>query len=93
VYCSGNAGLGGISVVGVERETTELLIADEAKSSMLGRLRRASGGCSMLERGVVVDELGFDACVLLAVKAPEADFQDFNMDLRTPLLLSGGGCC
>lgn len=44
---------------------------------------------------MTVEELGLDVWPLFADNAPDADFHDFKMDLRTPLLLSAGagGCC
>lgn len=71
----------------------EPLTAWDANSKTLGLrfLAPASACCSILDLGVVVEELFFDA-----ESEPEADFHDFRIDLRTPLFLSGafvGGCC
>lgn len=85
--CSGMAGLGGMSL-NVVLEAMELRITDVAMSRTLGRLLRVdSVDCSVLDRGVPLDEggremLDFELC------KPEADFQDLRIDFLTPLLLS-----
>lgn len=80
MYCSGKAGLGGMSE-SIEDPPMEDRIPF-VKSATLGLLLRPSGGWSVLDRGV--DEEDVDLCFDEAER-PVADFHDLRMDLRTPL--------
>lgn len=87
------AGLGGISL-NVVLDAMELRITDVAMSRTLGRLFRVdSVDCSVLDRGVPLDEGGRPEMLDLELCSPEADFQDLRIDFLTPLLLSAPEPC
>lgn len=82
-YCSGSAGLGGMSLRDVDEPSeSEERIAPAAMSSMLGRRRRfGSGCCSVLEREAV------EEIELLAEPVERLPpFRDLRMDFRTLFL-------
>ena len=79
-YCSGKAGLGGISAsIGDPPVDARIPLA---RSITLGLLRLPSRGCSALDLGVEVDD---EALCFEEADNPVADFHDLRMDLRTPL--------
>lgn len=95
-YCSGNAGLGGMSTRVAEPRESELRMACAAISIILGRLRfvGSGGGCSVLERDPIeeMDPLLEPVERLLL-------FHDLRMDFRTLDFSEPGGgaelggCC
>lgn len=95
-YCSGSAGLGGMSPREfAEPSESEERIAPAAMSSTLGRrlrtVSKGDGSCSLLERDAV------EEIELLAEPAERLPpFRDLRMDFRTLFLrepAAGGGAC